>query len=275
MTTELNDILAGTKGWFLWNGPVLGRDWPAGVRRLMHQSGAQTIAIKTYDGSSGFSQPFTIPDIKAALEETGPAIVGAWGYHYGRDLPGEIAQVEHALHRLQADFVILNVEDPAIERNPNTAREWADGLSGLRERWPNASLYFCSHAQPRYHEQQPYWQAHEAGLVQQPMIYHTAMERSPGDAVAISIEQMEQYGLLTDDASGDLLPWSAAGAAYGSTSYPIFPGDVVAWGEAAVARGATSLIWWAADSAIDLPDILEAVRQASPPIGKEKDQHCE
>lgn len=271
----LPDVLSGTKGWFLWNGASMGRDWRGGVRRLMHSSGAQSLALKTYDGNREYGQPYTVREVRDALEQMGPVIVGAWGYHYGQDLGGEIAQVERALHQLQADFVILNVEDPVIEQDPATPTKWADALNGLRDRWPNASLYFCSHAQPRYHERQPYYQATVAGLIQQPMIYHTAMERTPTDAVDVSRQQYADYGLIAGNDAGAPGAWSAAGGAYDSDGWPIRGADILAWAERCNEWGATSHIWWAADAVMDRPDILAAIQASQSPTGKKKDQGCD
>lgn len=241
----------------------------------MHASGTQSIAIKTYDGGQTFTQPFTIPDMREALNELGPVVVGAWGYHYGYDMDAEIAQVEHALHRLQADFVILNVEDPAIERDPDTAEKWDAELAGLRQRWPNASLYFCSHAQPAYHERQPYWQATQHGLIHQPMIYHTAMQRTPAQAVDVSMGQYAEYGLIAVDDNDVEFDWSAAGGCYDTPGWPIRPDEIIAWADAVNSWGASSHIWWDAHAVMDRPDLMAAIRASAPPMGKEKDSPCD
>lgn len=254
---------------------MLGRDWPERLRAAMYSSGCQSVAIKTYDGPDTYSQPFTIPDIKTALAELGPVVVGAWGYHYGHDVNGEIWQVRHALKTLQADFVILNVEDPAIEQNPSTAGHWDSALASLRADWPNASLYFCSHAQPRYHERQPYYQATRYGLIQQPMIYHTAMEREPRAAVEVAIRQFEEYGLITRDEHDIFGPWSAAGGCYDSPGWPIHPRDIMTWAETVNGWGATSHVWWSLDWALDRQDLLAAIRESETPMGKEKDRDCD
>lgn len=264
------DVLSGTKGWFLWYGSQLGDPWAAGARRLLRSSGAQAIALKLYDGPNDFQQPFALSDLRAEIEQLGPVLTGAWGYHYGRDLGAELAQVRRCLRLPHCDFVILNVEDPAVESNPDTPATWDAGLESLRADWPHASLYFCSHAQPLYHQAQPYYQATQHNLIHMPMIYHTAMGMRPDDAVRVSIGQYNNYALLHRTAAGGQTPWSGGGAAYGTLDYPSIAGDVATWGEAAIDAGATSLIWWDAASGLRQPDILRAIRELPRPgRGKE------
>lgn len=269
------DTLAGKTAWFLWNGSALGRDWPARLRGAVGISGVQSIALKTYDGPDAFSQPFSLHDMREALSEVGGLAIGAWGYHYGRDVDGELVKVARAFDVLGADYAILNVEDPAVPQNPRVVELWSRGLEKLTADYPDRGLYFCGHAQPRYHEQQPYYQATQAGLIHMPMIYHTAMERYPANAVDVAMEQFAEYGLIPSIGGGALGPWSSAGAAYSVPGWPITEDGIEAWAVRSVEWGATSLIWWALDSALDDADILRAVKRAGQILGKEKDRNCE
>lgn len=271
----MTDVLAGTKGWFIWTGSHYGRNGLEDIARLTAETGCTALAVKTFDGPDAFTQPWTLRDLREACSDIPGITIGAWGYHYGHDVEGELHHVDLALDRLGADFVILNVEDPALERNPRTPRLWSDGLARLRERQPDAGLYFCSHAQPAYHERQPYWQATEQGLIHQPMIYHTAMERDPVESVHLSMSQYDRYGLIPRDDLGQRMAWSAAGGAYDSGNFHVEVPDLVAWAETAIAEGATSTIYWSLDWARRVQRALDAVSAAPSPPGKEKDRNCE
>lgn len=255
----LNDVLDGKLGWFVWNLSAFGAEYASRLRENLEKSGTNILAIKSYDGPHRFISGSQFEEIRSAVADWPDVRVGTWGYHYGRDLHGELSRVYEDVAHWGADFAILNVEDPVIETDPDTPEKWAGGLEWLRERLPDASLYFCSHAQPAYHPRQPYWQARQHGLIQQPMIYHTAMELAPTVAVERSVESYRQFALLQDGNSGGLLPWSAAGAAYSHRHHAITPGGLLTWASAAIVAGATSLIWWDLDVAQYDPGLLNAI----------------
>lgn len=253
------DALDGKLGWFVWNLSAFGRDYPGRLRELLDQSHTNILAIKTYDGSRRFINGEQFEAVKQAVSDWPDVVVGTWGYHYGTDIGGEMQRVYEDIAHWGAHFCILNVEDPIIEQEPQTPHRWGGALEWLRAQLPHASLYFCSHAQPHYHQRQPYYQAKLYGLIQQPMIYHTAMEVGPERAVELSMESFSGYGLLADDENGGILPWSSAGAAYSNRNHVITPDGVTRWAAASIRAGATSLIWWDLDVAQHEPQLLQAV----------------
>lgn len=247
------DPLANRKTAFLWNW----RDFPGGVdqvAQLLELGDFTAVAVKAHEGGEWFHQGESFRDIRTQLRAAGVGMVGSWGYHYFQDPTGELDKILGCLDYGAADFHILNIEDPAIERNPSTPAIAGEMFGALRREQPESGFYFCSHAQPVYHPTQPYYQAMQAGFVQMPMAYHTAMEMDPDTAVRVTRDGLEAYGLLSAG-------WNAAGALYGVPVWPILPGEVVSWGVAALAAGATGLTWWDLDAVQDRADLLAAVRQ--------------
>jgi len=256
------DVLAGHTAWFVWNASAFEDDPVAVIRSRMHDSRASAVLLKTYDGDRPFTQAVTLADLANSWPHRPPPLVLAWGYHYGANLSGEMGQVRRNLDNEHCGGVVLNVEDAAIEADHRVAERWHLALQRLRADYPAASLYFCSHAQPKYHERQPYYQAMLASLIQMPMAYHTAMELPPADAITVSREQYTEYGLTVDSETGEPLPWSAAGAAYSTGTRIITETGIRRWSVAAIAAGATSLVWWELAAAQYMPNILRAAGNA-------------
>lgn len=251
------DALAGRKSAFLWNWATFGGD-PAVVAGLLDRGDMSAVSIKSHDGGWWYEQGASVKGIREELRANGCGLVGSWSYHYFQDAEDELQRVLECIDYGQVDFHILNIEDPAVERNPNTPAI-ADRMFGeLRRLYPDFPLYFCSHAQPVYHPAQPYWQAVQHDIAQMPMSYHTAMMRSPETAVRLTRDGLAAFEL-------DSVPANYAGALYGMPGYPILPGEVVTWGVESLHAGATGLTWWDLDEVIDRPELLDAVRQIPMP----------
>ena len=257
------DALADKLGWFIWNLSAFGWDPPTGIEDLLNRSWTNIVAIKTYDGTRAFIQDWEYERVRDHLAMWPDVKVGIWGYHYGHETQRELELAANQFERLAAEFLILNVEDPAIELNPHTGPLWAQGLEALRARLPDASIYFCSHAQPSYHPRQPYYQATDQWLLQQPMIYHTAMQMGPRYSVEVSHDDFEKWNLLEDTITGEPFPWSSAGAAYATPGNPITRAGVSEWAAASLDHGASSLIWWDGDVAQHDDEVLGGVRDAA------------
>lgn len=251
--------LANRVAWFIWNRSTFGRDPEAEIARLCRQSGATAVALKAYDGASWYGQGKSFRQSARDLRALGIDEVLAWGYHYGADLDGELARIDECIGYGEADGIILNVEDPSIETDPTTPDRWGPALWRLTQEFAGYPFYFCSHAQPRYHESQPYWQAAEAGMTMMPMAYHTAMERMPANAIQTTVEQYQEYDLFRGD-------WIAAGGAYDGPTMRITPDGVREWTRAAMDAGAAGTIWWSLDVARNSPDILAAIAEEWPAV---------
>lgn len=257
--TPTTDLLASRVAWFVWNRATFGKTPEDEIARLCRQSGATAVALKAYDGADWYGQGKSFRQSARDLRAAGVPVVLAWGYHYGVDLAGEIARVHECIGYGQADGVILNVEDPVIERDPTTADRWGPALWNLAQDFEGFPLYFCSHAQPSYHESQPYWQAAEAGLTMMPMAYHTAMERLPGDALRTTLAQYQEYELIRG-------PWIAAGGAYDGPNMRISPAGAREWQRSAMDIGAAGVIWWSLDVARNSPEILDTIGDEWPAV---------
>lgn len=247
------DILAGRNTAFLWYYSAFNFN-PETVSELLQRGGMSAVMVKSHDGSTWFNQHESFRRIRYDLKNAGVELVGSWGYHYFHDVAGETQRVLDSIGYGESDFHVLNIEDPAIERNPRTAELAAEMFATIRGHYPDYPLYFCCHAQPRYHTRQPYYQAVQADIAMMPMAYHTAMEVSPDRAVSLTREGLAEYSL-------DSVPANYAGGVYSTSGWPILPGDVTAWGIAALAAGATGLSWWDLVHLVDRPDLVDAIRQ--------------
>lgn len=248
----MDDILSGRRAAFLWNWSAFDGD-AGDVAGTLARGGMSAVAVKSHDGADWYEQGASIRGIVDELNDCRVQLVGSWSYHYFQDPAGELRRVRECIEYGRVAFHILNVEDPEVETNPETA-DIADSMFGsLRRSYPDFPLYFCSHAQPEYHPSQPYFQAVEHDIAQMPMAYHTAMQRTPDDAVTVTRKGLARYGL-------DKVPANYAGALYGMPGWPILPSDVTAWGVAALAAGATGLTWWDLDVVRNAGELLDAVR---------------
>lgn len=246
------DLLAGKKAIFLWNWPRADSAAPTAIADDCARAGVQVVLIKTHDGGRWYDQGQSFRRLRWQLKRSGVPLVGAWGYFYFDDPDGERARVRESIRYGRADCYVYNIEDNAVETNPLTPYLATTLFGEVREASPDYPLYFCSHAQPRYHERQPYWEATQADVALMPMAYHTAMQVSPERSVQLAFDGIRAYEL-------DTVPVNLAGAAYGTQEHPLLAEDIFTWANAAIAAGATGLTWWSYDVARNRPDILDAI----------------
>lgn len=247
----MNNVLAAKRGAFLWNFSAFEYNAQA-VADVLQLAGMASVAIKTADGRSWYDQRYSFRQIRSRLIRSGVPLVGSWTYHYFDEPAGELDKVLESIRYGRSDFHILNIEDPAIEGNRATPQIAERMFGEIRDRHPDYPLYFCSHAQPAYHERQPYWQAAQNDIAMMPMAYYTAMEVSPEDSVRLARNGLRDYEL-------DTVPWVAAGALYGVPLNPITPSGVIRWAAAARQAGSSGLYYWSLDIAQSDTALLEAV----------------
>ena len=246
------------KGLWLWNLPTVTGNNKDAFREMIGVTGVDCVLLKIADGSAWYNDDPQLPRYLRYWRYELGLLVGTWSYHYFDVPDGEFQRVDAAIDLLGSDTHAFNVEDPVIESTPGIAWKALVLMGQIRRRHPSVPLLFTSFAQPSYHERQPYWQAQQVGCCQAPMIYHTAMQMTPTDAVDISVTDLLSYDLLRN-------PFTPVGAAYGSRSWPITADGITEWSSAALAKGATALSWWSADELMLRPELWPAIGAVAMP----------
>lgn len=247
----LPNRLAGRKHLLCWNWSSVAKRKRT-LKRLIHETGISAISVKRVEAWSGYNSRYSYREICDTLLSAGVQLAGGWGYHYLGLPDREGDKVAEVWASDRPDYWIHNIEDPTTERLPDLPDRMISYLDRCRQHGPLAAEWFCSYAQPSYHEVLPYYQASVSGLRQMPMVYHTAMQLHAGKAVELCYDDYAKYGY-----GPDLI--DPLGAAYGDAAYPIDGEGITSWATACINRGAESLGWWSLDTLIERPDLWAAI----------------
>lgn len=254
----VGSVLSGRKGLFIWNWSSLGSDPEGRIRPLLEETGVSAVLLKAWDGDHWFNQGPSWKECAGVLRSAGVEVVGAWGYQLLEKPAVEAKLAAECVSYGGADLVVLNCEDPTIEQMEHPDEKATRFFNAYRGWQPDTETWFCSHAQPVYHQRQPYWQALQAGCGMMPMAYHGAMEMDPARAVTVTQAEYEQFQLTGNGMC-------FAGDAYAPASAGVTGDSLAAWAAAAIAEESEGMVWWSLDDLLMRPDLRAAIGQVAVP----------
>ncbi len=229
MTTTLHG-----KWVWIWNWRRCDGGDPDRVAARLQAAGCRGALIKAYDGPHWFDQSAPWREIARALKARGLA-AGAWGYHYGADVPGEAQRAIETVHYGQADLLVLDVESEFKER-PQAADDLCRRIRTAVG--PGYPLYFSSFAIARFHRSFPFeaFRRHSSGAA--PQLYWNAFRWPLEQALAWMYEDYAALGISPEAV------FPVAGLYQeGSVPYPS-PDDVREFVRRSTSEGSGGVSFW-------------------------------
>lgn len=177
----LNKIWEG-KHFFIW--VLVGS--PHQVVAKAISCGISGLLVKAWDGREYWPQ---IEEIAPIARDAG-LTMGAWGYSYGMNIPGEVDAMRRAVEVGGADWLIIDAEHE-YERHPARYRVQWLGEKVVDLKVPVALTSF---GLPLYHTNFP-WEDF-AGFCQvvMPQIYWREFRKDPVDALEESLITLRRFG---------------------------------------------------------------------------------
>jgi len=209
------------KSIFIWELSACEQGTLQAIAQQAASAKLDSVIVKAHDGAGWWSQ-FTSELVSTLHAHS--IKVGAWGYCYGHDVPGEAEQACQALS-LGADFYVADVE---VEFEGMFSDVAANLMQRIRAGASGKPIGFTSFGLPADHPSFP-WQTFAANSdFMLPQVYWVDWGMPAQQAVRMSNEQCGKYGV----------PVVPVGQAYGAVgSYAI---DQFA----ASASGASGISFW-------------------------------
>ena len=209
--------------WIWYLDQILKGDTTAICARAK-QLGLSGLIVKAWDGGDYWLQ---FNKIIAAAHKAG-LLVAAWGYSYGKEIPGEIRAMERALSA-GADWFVIDAE---VEYEAAGGRQRAGQLLDAVSvsKVSDATFGYSSFGIPELHPGFPWDVFSHRCHVAMPQIYWGEFGMAPDMALQESINQFSKFGL----------PAAPVGQAYGSVA----PAEITAFGKAAWKIGCPGQSFW-------------------------------
>jgi len=197
---------------------------PVALCKAANVLGLSGLIVKAWDGGNYWLQ---FGKIIAAAHKAG-LLVGAWGYSYGREIPGEVRAMTRAL-QAGADWFVIDAEiEYEALGGQRRAQALLDAISASRV--SNATIGYSTFDLPEMHPDFPYETFSQRCHVCMPQVYWAERKQDPAVGLHNSLAQCARYGL----------PFAPTGDAYGAST----PEQIKAFGLAAKAAGLPGISFW-------------------------------
>lgn len=200
--------------------------------------GLTGIIVKAFDGSRTglFMEQFKAI---APLAKKAGLVLGAWGYSYGRNIPGEVRAALEAIAE-GADWLVIDAEGEY--ENPAGKEAAMELGKQLLRTSQGVPVTYSTFALPEYHPNFPYAEFSQFTQACLPQIYWRLMSTSVESAVISSVKSLKQFGEV-----------APVGQAFGNAS----PEEIAKFARLVKAMGLDSLSFWELSQASR--DQLEAI----------------